>query len=422
VKVDPSADTSPNTYIGVVRRPATGGDPKGVIITSPSGAGSSSAVHVAGDLFPSVLLEQYDLVSVQWRGTGEDAVRCDGAAALLNADPTSEDDAASGELGGLADDVAESCDHNPVLPQTGVATAAADLEAVRQALHTETLSFLMLGDSSLIALAYVGMHPDNVDRMVFDSPLIAGGSLEQLISQQAEAAEASLQQGFRLCLVLGCPSPEPAALYLRTITALEEEPVTAEGVSVGPAELAAAARQAAVAYDLQAPLHLVEAMVTLEEGDPRPLADLSAGATDPGALGAHLASVCRRWPHGESVDFSEAAEAVAETSPLVGPAMVALHQPCATWSSETEPPVDPEGTFSGRVLVLATTADPVAPTVHSERVADLFGDGAHLLSVDAFGHLTIGRSACAMAAVGALLSGAHTALPDTCPTGSDPPS
>ncbi|MBV8965509.1 MAG: alpha/beta hydrolase, partial [Mycobacteriaceae bacterium] len=90
--------------------------------------------------------------------------------------------------------------------------AAEDIERLRTTWDVPALALLGIGNGAQVALAYAGKHPDNVARLVLDSPIPPGINAEGAQLQQIKGEQAALDAFATQCAAVNCPlGPDPKA-------------------------------------------------------------------------------------------------------------------------------------------------------------------------------------------------------------------
>ena len=150
------------------------------IFINPGGPGGSGVSQVQGSEFPEELLNAYDMIGFDPRGvetsvftTGE-SIKCsdelDYFSYFQPSAPTSLEEYQ--ELVELADEYFLDCvERNPLWWTLSTASVVKDLDIIRQAVTGDRpLNFIGSSYGTTIAGRYVTEFPDNVGRIVLDSP------------------------------------------------------------------------------------------------------------------------------------------------------------------------------------------------------------------------------------------------------------
>lgn len=140
--------------IAVTRLPTTSPNRIGSLVLNPGGPGGSGIDLAWNDatIFPTALLDRFDLVGFDPRGVGRStAVDCD-------ADPHEYQVR-------IADCVRLSGD---LLPYVGTLNAARDLEQLRKALGDDRLTYIGFSYGTALGAVYADLFPDRVRALVLD--------------------------------------------------------------------------------------------------------------------------------------------------------------------------------------------------------------------------------------------------------------
>ena len=148
----------------------------GTLLVNPGGpgfGGSELAVH-ADQIYGQTLLDHFDIVGWDPRGTGasEPAIDCidDYDHFFAGADITPDDEAERQQLVDLAKEFADDCvDKNAdILQYVGTNNSARDMDAIRRALGEDTISYFGFSYGSELGATWATMFPDTVRAAVLD--------------------------------------------------------------------------------------------------------------------------------------------------------------------------------------------------------------------------------------------------------------
>ena len=186
--------------LAVRRRPANRAPRLGSLFLNPGGPGGSAQDFVRN--FNGAGLEQYDLVGVDPRGSGQSTpVVCGNPAETdaYNALDWSPDD--EGETQILIHGVrafAEQCRNGSgsLLEHVDSISTAYDFDLVRHLLGDEKLNYLGVSYGTWLGALYAELYPDRVGRMVLDS---AVNITENDDMAQTESFERSLHNYAKWC-------------------------------------------------------------------------------------------------------------------------------------------------------------------------------------------------------------------------------
>jgi pimeloyl-ACP methyl ester carboxylesterase len=138
--------------------------PRGVLVFLTGGPGQPAvpfAAWVVNQIFDPVVLREYRLVFIDQRGTGDGALQC----------PQLQQVMGSSDLTVPPASAVHACAQTIGEARRFFTTAdtIADLDALRQALGVDKLSFDGVSYGTFVAERYAIIHPDRVSRLVLDS-------------------------------------------------------------------------------------------------------------------------------------------------------------------------------------------------------------------------------------------------------------
>jgi pimeloyl-ACP methyl ester carboxylesterase len=402
--VDHDDPDGPTVDLSVIRRPATGTDRIGSLFMNPGGPGGSGVDYVRASPLDPTLNEYFDIVSWDPRGVGaSEPIACNGDVdAMRRAAWTPDDEAEQDELDDAAAAIAEACadQYGERLEQVATDATVRDLDLLRRAVGDEQLTFLGFSYGTAIGAAYAERYPERVRAMVLDGVVDPTQDLEQLLTGQAVAFEASIDKAFAACEATPtCPVPDPAATYERVQAALEDDPLAVTGSDpVGPTALAYAALSSA--YDGSRARVFITALAAAAAGDGAPLRQLADLYWTSTTYSEYAAVVCTDNPHPEGAEeFREMADRMAAAAPRFGAAVANEMAPCAFWAAPvTGRPGPITAPGAAPILVVGNTGDSATPFAAAERVADDLESGV-LLTYRGTGHTSFNSDACVKDAV-----------------------
>ncbi|MBR7741870.1 alpha/beta fold hydrolase [Phycicoccus sp. BSK3Z-2] len=314
------------------------------------------------------------------------------------------------------------------------ANVARDMDLLRQAVGDERLNYLGYSYGSIIGATYGKLFPERVRALAIDGtwdpPRWSGGqgSLGVRLGT-GPAAEEAFEQFLALCDEAGpdaCPLAalgDPAQVAEDVFRQLQEEPAEFPGpdgttVEFGYDDLVAATFSSLYATsgwtDLAESFAQLDAMddpaAAQRDGSDRKRAGTSLGdllrrlgviedyAT---GIGPQTASLCVDGKHPLNAwDYPRQADKADEVTPHFGRYRAWVGIQCefvqfrdddaykGPWQQEIDSPV----------LVIGTRYDPATPYAQTQPYADRFPDG-RVLTVEGYGHTTLGVSTCADAAI-----------------------
>jgi pimeloyl-ACP methyl ester carboxylesterase len=424
VPLDHDRPDGPAIDLALARRRA--GDPDrraGTLVVNPGGPGAPGIplVQQASLVFTDVVLERFDIVAWDPRGTGASTpVDClddlDAFFAVDRSPDTAEERAANERV---ASELAQGCAQRsgPLLPYLGTRDTVDDLELVRVALGEDRLTYLGFSYGSLVGARYADRYPDRVRAMVLDGGVDPAASAEEVAIAQATGFDAALDAFFEYCADGRCRfgGRDPHGAFVRLMALIDAETLPAivggEERELGPGEADLAVANALYAgrdgWDL-----LADALRAAAQGDGSDLLALADAYTgrQPGgaytnAQEALYAIGCLDQPAPPDPQAIHALAAdLAAAAPVFGAPTAYLGLPCAFWPVPAlEAPAAVRGAGAGPVLVVGTTNDPATPLAWAEALATQL-ESAALLVAQEEGHTAYGRGIeCVDGAVEAVL-------------------
>ena len=201
VPVDYNDPSGPQFDLFIARHRARDADNRiGSLLVNPGGPGfgGSDFALFAPQIFDEALLERFDIVGWDPRGTGESepAIDCidDYDPYFTEIDATPDSAAEREALVETAQDFARQCigRNRTIVGHVGTNDSARDMDTLRRALGEEQISYFGLSYGSELGATWTTLFPDTVRAAVLD-----GAS-----DPNADALESSLQQtaGFEASL------------------------------------------------------------------------------------------------------------------------------------------------------------------------------------------------------------------------------
>lgn len=333
----------------------------GVLLVNPGGPGAPgrSLAQNAAYYFSRDIIDRFDIVAWDPRGTGEStpAVDCIDDYDEYFAQPLS---AESGQK------FVDACTERSgaVLPHIGTANSARDIEAIRRALGEDTISYFGFSYGGLLGLVWKSMFPETVRAVVLDSPPSPIASRAERIASQASGFEKLLAEFLK----------EPARLAAwDTTTTNPPEGVTKQMV------LAAAI---SALYDEAAWTELDEALTAGASGDGSKIKSMYEGYfyQDEGfenyrnTFEASIAISCvddtQNVPLG---DLSTIAPRLHE--------FFAPDELCSRWAARSRETYFFRGTTETPTIIIGATDDPASPFIGVQAAASVAGN-VRLITVD----------------------------------------
>ncbi len=439
---EPNGET---TTIAMTRLPATDPDQRiGSLFVNfggPGGPGVANMHTLGGPFLDPQVHAQFDVIGVDPRGVGlSDPVTCFPDQASENAFAADRpvfpmNLSEQVETHAVFASIAAGCEmlSGDRIEHASTANVARDMDLLRQAVGDEQLSYLGYSYGSILGATYAALFPERIRALAIDGTLDPAswsggdGSIGYRIGQGEAAAEV-FEQFLAACAEAGPDScalaaaGDPAEVVEQVFTRLKEQPVqiplpdgtTAE---LGYDEMVATSFSAlysplawgdlAAAFaELAAP---AQQMSTQRSGsDVDSIGDLLRHLgliEDYSGIGAALASMCVDGEHPLTPwEYQAQADVADAEAPHFGRYRSWVGLQCefvdftdddaylGPWDQSTEAPV----------MVIGTRHDPATPYDQTQPYADRFTN-ASVLTVEGYGHTTLGISSCANSAIATYL-------------------
>ncbi|MBY0440736.1 MAG: alpha/beta hydrolase [Mycobacteriaceae bacterium] len=388
VPVDYANPGGAQAWLALIRIPATGPH-RGSLFVNPGGPGASAVDTVAAmgsELAGTQLASSFDLVGFDPRGVGHSApaLRCrtDAEFDAYRRDPMVDySPAGVAHIEQVYRQLAQSCVDRigaGFLENAGTASAARDMDLIRQALGEEQINYLGYSYGTELGTAYVERFGDHVRAMVLDGaidPSIV--PLDANINQTAGFQTAFNDYAADCARWVSCPLGTDSTQWVNRYHELVDPLVAQPGRTTDPRGLSYADANTGTVNALYTPQRwksLTSGLLGLQRGteadDLLLLADEYNGRDRRGHYSndqdAFNAIRCVDAPSPtDSAVWADADRRLRQVAPFLSYGQftgVAPRDLCALWlvpaTSTPHPaaPVEP-----GKVVVVSTTHDPATP-------------------------------------------------------------
>ncbi|MGB3736612.1 MAG: alpha/beta fold hydrolase [Ilumatobacter sp.] len=409
---DPQGQT---IELWVTRHAAPVDDRVGVLMMNNGGPGvpaSLIATSVRGFLMDP-LIERFDVVSWDPRGTGVSggAVDCieddEYDRYFGSSDITPETDEERQALIDLAQDFAAACEaqEGQLLADVGTNNSARDMDAIRQALGEEQVSYLGYSYGSELGAVWATLFPDTVRAAVLDGAAHPDADGLEPTKLQHLGFESVFNTFLAQC------SAEPSCLfhndgdaegaYDALLADLDDNPVPGpEGRPMVGQEIAVSAAIQAMFSDRRWPA-FERALNDAANGDGSGLLAFhdSYFQRDPedasysNLIEAFQAITCADDPDRVTPDESdERAEELIGIAPRLFPYTTGGYT-CDFFPASADPRAEITGDRAGPIVVIGTTGDPSTPLTSSAAMAEALDEGT-LVTVEANRHTAYRSGDC----------------------------
>ena len=368
----------------------------------PGADGATLALDATG-WFGSEITDNFDVIGWDPRGTGlsDGAVDCiddaDYDRFFSAPDITPDDDAERAELVDLAEEYTQACiDRVDTLQFIGTNNSARDMDAIRQALGAEQVSYFGFSYGSELGGVWATLFPTTVRAAVFDGATDPNADPLQSTLQQGAGFEASLGTFLAQCSAdAQCPfnnNGDAEGAFDDLMDSLEESPLpSADGrVEVNRSVAVLAVAQAMYSDSFWPALE--RALEDAATGDGAALLQLHdayyqrrADGTYGNLIEAFQAINCADDAERPTVEEADAdVDAVLAVAPRIFPYTTGSYS-CSFFPPALDPRIAITGDGAGPIVVVGTTGDPATPLESSRAMADTLEDG-RLVIVEANQH------------------------------------
>lgn len=389
-----------------LERTVASGDRIGSLVVNPGGPGApgTTVPESAEFYFAPDVLERYDVVGFDPRGTGDSApIDCLSDSELddyVAQDPGPDNKREEHEYARIQLDYWQGCADNTgeILGHVSTIEAARDMDVLRAVLGEQKLSYFGWSYGTRLGSTYADLFPEKVGRFVLDGATDPGLSAYESTLSQAEGFEVALSSYVQDCVDQGdCFLDDSVDEGLATITGLldsiEEEPLPTDqdrDLEIGNA-----------VYGVITPLYnqdywtiLDEALQAALDGDGSSLLFLSDayGSRENGTYtdnSLESISVINCLDNPAAVPPKEVPSHYDEfqkASPTFGRIFAWFLVACDGIPVErTEPDIEIDAPGAAPIVVIGTTRDPATPYHEAVAMAEALESGV-LLSRDGDGH------------------------------------
>jgi pimeloyl-ACP methyl ester carboxylesterase len=388
VPVDYNNPTGPQSKLAVIRIPATG-QRIGSLLVNPGGPGASAvdlAAGMAPDLANTDIARHFDLVGFDPRGVGHStpALRCrsDAEFDAFRKEPMVDySPAGVAHIEQVYKQLVQQCANrmgSAFLANVGTASAAHDMDMVRQALGDDQVNYLGYSYGTELGTAYLERFSDHVRAMVLDGAIDPTvGPIEENINQMAGFQTAFNDYAEDCSRSPACPLGTDPAQWVNRYHALVDPLAQKPGKTSDPRGLGYADATTGTIEALYSPQrwkYLTSGLLGLQKrtdaGDLLMLADDYNGRGRNGHYtndqDAFNAIRCVDAPSPtDSASWVAADQRIREAAPFLSYGQFTGNAPrdvCALWPvPATSTPHAASPVPLGKVVVVSTTHDPATP-------------------------------------------------------------
>ena len=388
VPIDDANPAGPQANLAVIKIPARG-DRIGALMMNPGGPGASAVdavVNLADTLADSPITEHFDLVGFDPRGVGHSTpeLRClsDAEQDAWRKEPM-VDYSPDGvtRIDDLNRMMAQKCVQRmgkDFLEEVGTASTARDMDAVREALGEDTITYLGYSYGTQLGTAYIEKFPNRVRTMVLDGAIDPDQNpLDSLVEQMAGFQVAFNDYAADCAKSPGCPLGTDPAKFVDRYHQLVNPLVNSPGPTSDPRGLSYSDALTGTINALYTPQYwkyLTSGLLGLQRGsdadDLLMLADDYDGRDDHGHYSngqdAFDAIRCVDTPtSNDPAVWAQVDKQIRQRAPFLSYGDFTGYAPrdlCAFWPvPPTSAPHVVGAAPAGSVVVVSTTHDPATP-------------------------------------------------------------
>ena len=389
----------------------------GTLLVNPGGpgfGGSGLAVN-AEFIYGDDLLSRFDILAWDPRGTGEStpAIDCvdDYDRYFASTDITPDTPTERQQIIDLATEFEDLCAQKnaDVLQFIGTNSSARDMDAIRQALGEDTISYFGFSYGSELGAAWATLFPDTVRAAVLDGAADPTADFIESGLQQSAGFEGTFTTFLAQC------SDNPGCLFNNggdaegafdaLMVALDDTPIRSEPGRPDVTRGVAISAVAEAMYSQSSWPELEQALADAQEGNGAGLLALydeyfqrQGDGTYDNSLEAFQVISCMDDPDRLTVAQDDAtAPQFNAASPRLAPGTTGSYF-CSFFPPTNDPRVAITGTGAGPILVMGTTGDPATPLQSTRNMAAALEDG-RLVVVTADQHTGYGVNECSIKVV-----------------------
>lgn len=174
------------------------------VFYNPGGPGASGIEAIQTINYPAELTDNYFIVGFDPRGVGfSSPVRCDDKADLesyfetdLYIETLAEAEEAESKY---LDFIATCAAANPYWWTITTQNTVKDIELMRAVLTKKPLNFIGSSYGTTLAMEYLRAYPENIGKIMLDSPVLIGLDLDQDRLEQARGFDEAFERLFEAC-------------------------------------------------------------------------------------------------------------------------------------------------------------------------------------------------------------------------------
>ncbi len=366
----------------------------GSLLVNPGGpgfGGSDFAIY-ADQIYGPTLLDRFDIIGWDPRGTGlsEPAIDCtdDYDHFYASLDITPDDAAERQQIADTAKEFADNCatKNADIVHAVGTNNSARDMNAIREALGETKISYFGFSYGSELGATWATLFPDTVRAAVLDGAADPTAGYIESGLQQSAGFEATLTTFLQQCSEdTACEfhnGGDTPGAFDALMKALDDQPIpSAAGRPKVNLQVAITAVSQAMYSDEVWP-ELAQALADANNGDGEGLLALydryyarSDDGTYENSLEAFQTIFCMDGSERLTVAEEDAyAPDFRAAAPRLSPGTTGSYF-CTFFPDTTDPRVEITGKGAGPILVMGTTGDSATPLSSTRNMANALEDG-----------------------------------------------
>lgn len=388
----------------------------GSMLVNPGGPGfgGTDLPENAESYFSTTLIDTFDIIGWDPRGTGEStpAVDCvDNYDTYFTNDPTPETEAEHQDLIDISKAFNAECQKKSgeILPYISTNATARDMDMIRAALGEEKITYFGFSYGSELGATWATMFPSTVRAAVLDGATDPTSNYMQGGLDQAKGFETEFTKFLAQCSAnKKCPfynSGDAEGAFDKLIKELDERPLQMSKTRalVNQAIAYTAVSQAMYSSTMWPELEV--ALRDAQQGDGAGLMALFDSyyrRTPDGKYGNELeafnAIMCLDDPGPKTVEETDSyIPKFLEVAPRLGISFTGGYT-CVFWPAKKDQRIEITGKGAGPIMVVGTTGDAATPLASSQKMASTLEDG-RLIVVSEDRHTGYGANDCVVSAV-----------------------
>lgn len=382
------------------------------------GFGGTYLAEMAESYFGGDIVESFDIVGWDPRGTGESTpfIDCvDEYDSYFAYDPSPDTDGEKAAVVEAGKSFANACEekNKDILQYVSTNNSARDMDRIRAALGEDKITYFGFSYGSELGATWATMFPNTVRAAVLDGAADPNSDYIQGGLDQAKGFETELTKflakcsATKICEFHNNGNAEKA--FDELMVSLDRKPlvVKEDRTPVNQGVALTAVSQAMYTSTLWSSLEI--ALAAAQKGDGAPLLTMyddyyqrSYDGTYGNELEAFNAIMCLDDPGPKSVEEVDAfIDDFEKVAPRLGSSFASGYV-CAFWPTKTDMRITITGKGAGPIVVIGTTGDSATPLQSSRNMANTLEDG-RLIVVTANRHTGYGANDCVISSVNTYL-------------------